>query len=93
MSELDCVFSSLRSEVEGLFLQAPSVDLDALGGQLSTLEALIDEQSSIVQVGGAVLCWALPRPEYHCWHRGDGVCVMACLLMGLHVRSMAAHTA
>ncbi len=56
------MFSSLRSEVEGLFLQAPSVDLDALGGQLSTLEALIDEQSSIVQVGDAVVCCPGPCP-------------------------------
>ncbi len=44
------MFQLLRQEVERLFLQAPSVDLDALGLQLNDAEGLIDEQSSIVQV-------------------------------------------
>jgi hypothetical protein len=50
VSELESVFQMLRCEVERLFLQAPSVDLDALGLQLNEAEGLIDEQGSIVQV-------------------------------------------
>ncbi|KAF8059682.1 ATG11 [Scenedesmus sp. PABB004] len=50
VSELEGAFQALRCEVEGLFLQAPSVDLDALGQALQESEALIDEQGSIVQV-------------------------------------------
>lgn len=50
VSELESVFQLLRCEVERLFLQAPSVDLDALGLQLNEAEGRIDEQGSIVQV-------------------------------------------
>ncbi|WIA42046.1 hypothetical protein OEZ86_009334 [Tetradesmus obliquus] len=50
VSELEAVFQLLRCEVERLFLQAPSVDLDALGLALNEAEGLIDEQGSIVQV-------------------------------------------
>jgi len=35
-------------------MQAPTVDLDALGVQLGDAERLIDEQGSAVQVGGDV---------------------------------------
>lgn len=55
VAELESVFQLLRQEVERLFLQAPSVDLDALGSQLNQAEGMIDEQGSIVQVG-SVLC-------------------------------------
>lgn len=47
---LESLFQLLRRDVEGLFMQAPTVDLDALGKQLGDSEGLIDEQSSIVQV-------------------------------------------
>ncbi len=65
VSELDLAFSQLRAEVEALFLQAPSVDLDALGSQLGAAELLCDEQSSIVQVrrgrDGGSRGWGQPR--------------------------------
>jgi hypothetical protein len=50
------VFQLLRCEVERLFLQAPSVDLDALGLALNEAEGMIDEQGSIVQVWPAFAC-------------------------------------
>jgi len=50
VSELEGVFQLLRCDVERLFLQAPSVDLDMLGTQLGEAETLIDEQGSTVQV-------------------------------------------
>jgi hypothetical protein len=56
VSELESVFQLLRCEVERLFLQAPSVDLDALGLALNEAEGMIDEQGSIVQVRPAALC-------------------------------------
>lgn len=60
--ELEGVFQLLRGDVERLFLQAPCVDLDALGQQLAEADGLVEEQGSIVQVcvmyilmcGGAV---------------------------------------
>lgn len=55
VAELESVFQLLRQDVERLFLQAPSVDLDALGLQLNDAEGLIDEQGSIVQVRGSGL--------------------------------------
>lgn len=54
VAELESVFQLLRQEVERLFLQAPSVDLDALGLQLNEAEGIIDEQGSIVQVSSAI---------------------------------------
>jgi hypothetical protein len=48
--ELEGVFQLLRGDVERLFLQAPCVDLDALGQQLDEVEGLVEEQGSIVQV-------------------------------------------
>lgn len=48
--ELEGVFQLLRGDVERLFLQAPCVDLDALGQQLAEAEGLVEEQGSIVQV-------------------------------------------
>lgn len=57
VSELEAVFQLLRCEVERLFLQAPSVDLDALGLVLNEAEGLIDEQGSIVQVGACGLTY------------------------------------
>ncbi|GLI69495.1 hypothetical protein VaNZ11_014129 [Volvox africanus] len=50
VSELEALFQLLRKDVEGLFMQAPSVDLDALGRQMADHEALLDEHSSMVQV-------------------------------------------
>ncbi|GIL74831.1 hypothetical protein Vretifemale_4634, partial [Volvox reticuliferus] len=50
VSELEALFQLLRKDVEGLFMQAPSVDLDALGRQMAEHEALLDEHSSMVQV-------------------------------------------
>eukprot|EP00879_Flechtneria_rotunda_P005637 GHRR01005934.1.p1 GENE.GHRR01005934.1~~GHRR01005934.1.p1 ORF type:complete len:1224 (+),score=620.67 GHRR01005934.1:482-4153(+) len=50
VSELESVFQLLHHEVEKLFMQAPSVDLDALGLQLVEAEELFNEQQSIVQV-------------------------------------------
>lgn len=52
MIELEGVFQLLRGDVERLFLQAPCVDLDALGQQLSEAEGLVEEQANIIQVGG-----------------------------------------
>lgn len=53
-----------------LTVQAPSVDLDALGSQLLSAEAAIDEQGSIVQVTvlhcTALYCTALYRTVPHC---------------------------
>lgn len=48
--ELEALFSLLKHDVEALFLQAPSVDLDALGAQMASVESQVDEQSSIIQV-------------------------------------------
>ena len=48
--ELEGLFQLLRADVEALFLQAPSVDLDALGQQLVDMEGCVDEQSCFVQV-------------------------------------------
>ncbi|KXZ49649.1 hypothetical protein GPECTOR_20g506 [Gonium pectorale] len=50
VAELEALFGALRRDVEGLLQQAPSVDLDSLGRQLSEHEALLDEHSSMVQV-------------------------------------------
>lgn len=50
--ELEGVFHLLRCDVERLFLQAPCVDLDALGQQAAEAEGLVEEQGSIVQVKG-----------------------------------------
>jgi hypothetical protein len=49
--ELEGVFQLLRGDVERLFLQAPCVDLDALGQQLTEAEAAAEEQASTIQVG------------------------------------------
>jgi hypothetical protein len=53
--ELEGVFQLLRGDVERLFLQAPCVDLDALGQLLTEAEAAAEEQASIVQVGGVMI--------------------------------------
>ncbi|KAI8470000.1 MAG: hypothetical protein J3K34DRAFT_521683 [Monoraphidium minutum] len=50
VSELEGLFQLLRGDVEALFMQAPTVDLDALGLQLGDAEQLIDEEGSTVQV-------------------------------------------
>ncbi|GFR46208.1 hypothetical protein Agub_g7746 [Astrephomene gubernaculifera] len=50
VAELEGLFQLLRRDVEGLFMQAPSVDLDGLGRELAEHEALLDEHSSMVQV-------------------------------------------
>lgn len=52
--DLEGVFQLLRGDVERLFLQAPCVDLDALGQQLAEAEGRVEEQASMVQVGGCV---------------------------------------
>lgn len=48
--ELDNLFHQLSSDVEGLFLQAPTVDLDDLGGMLGQVEQYSEEMGSIIQV-------------------------------------------
>ncbi|MEW5306673.1 MAG: hypothetical protein WDW36_009123 [Sanguina aurantia] len=51
VSELGGLFEGLQQDVEGLFMQAPSVDLDGLGSELAGAECqLLDEQSSVVAV-------------------------------------------
>ncbi|GBF99515.1 hypothetical protein Rsub_11949 [Raphidocelis subcapitata] len=50
VGELEGLFQLLRGDVEALFMQAPTVDLDALGLLLGDAERLIDEQGSAVQV-------------------------------------------
>jgi hypothetical protein len=78
VSELESVFQLLRCEVERLFLQAPSVDLDALGLALNEAEGLIDEQGSIVQVRPAALCVCVCSPGL-----GVSLCGQACLTAGV----------
>eukprot|EP00198_Chlamydomonas_reinhardtii_P008819 XP_001698156.1 predicted protein [Chlamydomonas reinhardtii] len=50
VGELEALFQALRRDVEALFMQAPSVDLDALGRRMTECEGLLDEHSSMVQV-------------------------------------------
>lgn len=97
VKELEGLWDSLRTDVEGLFMQvgvvgwlasllftvtlfllvnnncltltrtsqAPSIDLDALGGQLIDREGLLEEQGSIVQVG-KVPCLCVAVTAYKC---------------------------
>lgn len=44
VSELEELFGLLQGDVEALFLQAPSVDLEALGVQLAGGQELVEEQ-------------------------------------------------
>lgn len=48
--ELEGVFQLLRGDVERLFLQAPCVDLDALGQQLDEAEGTGNRGEVVLQV-------------------------------------------
>ncbi|GAX81462.1 hypothetical protein CEUSTIGMA_g8891.t1 [Chlamydomonas eustigma] len=48
-SELDALVQGLRRDVEGLLVQLPSVDLEAIGSELLKSEAAVDEMSLVVQ--------------------------------------------
>ncbi|GMH33246.1 hypothetical protein BSKO_01080 [Bryopsis sp. KO-2023] len=50
VADLEGLFSVLKSDVEALFMQAPSVDLDDLGLLLADKEHLLEEHGSIIQV-------------------------------------------
>ncbi|KAK9820447.1 hypothetical protein WJX72_010464 [[Myrmecia] bisecta] len=50
VSELEGLFGGLKSDVESLFMTAPSVDLDELGRQMEDRQRCLDQQTSIVQV-------------------------------------------
>ncbi|EFN58270.1 hypothetical protein CHLNCDRAFT_57098 [Chlorella variabilis] len=48
VAELEGLFGMLKADVEALFMQAPSVDLEALTRQLEEQHGAVDEQGSIV---------------------------------------------
>ncbi|PSC71466.1 Autophagy-related 11 [Micractinium conductrix] len=48
VSELEGLFGALKADVEALFMQAPSVDLEALARELEEMHGQVDEQASIV---------------------------------------------
>eukprot|EP00803_Ostreobium_quekettii_P003255 evm.model.scf_876.4 EVM.evm.TU.scf_876.4 scf_876:19566-22779(-) len=50
VADLEGLFASLKSDVESLFMQAPTVDLDDLGATLEEKEQLLEEEGSIIQV-------------------------------------------
>ncbi|CAD7705230.1 unnamed protein product [Ostreobium quekettii] len=50
VADLEGLFASLKSDVESLFMQAPTVDLDDLGALLQDREQLLEEEGSIIQV-------------------------------------------
>lgn len=50
VSQLEGVYESMKLDMEALIMQAPSVDLDALGVQLVEAEGWVQEQQAIVQV-------------------------------------------
>ena len=77
MSELEGLFQLLRGDVEALFMQAPTVDLDALGRQLGDAERLIDEQGSAVQA--RVCVGGRGRPGWQTW-RAASLCGRAAFL-------------
>lgn len=52
VANLEGLFGSLKRDVEALFMQAPSVDLDDLGKVLGEKEDLLEEHGSIIQVLG-----------------------------------------
>ena len=44
VQELEQLFVGLKADVEALFMQAPSVDLDDLGRRMEGLQKLIEDQ-------------------------------------------------
>lgn len=50
VGELKATFGGLKLDVEAMFMQMPSVDLDELGGQLEAMQQHQSEQASIVAV-------------------------------------------
>ncbi|KAA6421485.1 MAG: hypothetical protein FRX49_08429 [Trebouxia sp. A1-2] len=50
VGELKATFGGLKLDVEAMFMQMPSVDLDELGGQLEAMQHHQAEQASIVDV-------------------------------------------
>ncbi|KAL4447174.1 hypothetical protein ABPG77_007207 [Micractinium sp. CCAP 211/92] len=48
VAELEALFGMLKADVEALFMQAPSVDLEALTRELEEMHGQVDEQASIV---------------------------------------------
>eukprot|EP00891_Asterochloris_glomerata_P000620 jgi/Astpho2/620/fgenesh1_pg.00013_%23_39_t len=50
VQELEQLFVGLKADVEALFMQAPSVDLDDLGRRMEGLQKLIEDQNSVLAV-------------------------------------------
>lgn len=50
MIELKGIFGGLKLDVEAMFMQMPSVDLDELGSQLEAMQQHQQEQASIADV-------------------------------------------
>jgi hypothetical protein len=49
VADLEAIFAALRSEVESLFMTAPSVDLDELGKRMEEAHGQLDVEASIMQ--------------------------------------------
>eukprot|EP00873_Tetraselmis_striata_P002870 jgi/Tetstr1/423134/TSEL_013903.t1 len=49
VADLEAIFAALRSEVESLFMTAPSVDLDELGKRMEEAHGQLDMEASVLQ--------------------------------------------
>ena len=59
MQELEQLFVGLKADVEALFMQAPSVDLDDLGRRMEGLQKLIEDQVGLPACMICVQSWPL----------------------------------
>lgn len=84
MGELEGLFGGLRADVEALLLQAPSVNLDALGGGLAGLHVRLEEQ-----VRSAPGQQALCSTSYAAFCPVDGVVSASAIVRCRHLAASA----